>query len=119
MGGTSALCKPSATDMGEDAELETAAKAAVSVLRCAFRRTQRFNRLVAKSIETELEMLENVGRISVRGQRPVHAAFGFSEMRPDAAARPVADRQPSPGSDLANELDNALSRLRASAGPED
>lgn len=75
------------------------------------------NRAVNESIKSELEQLEEdggLGRVSVRGSRQVHAAFGFEQIEPDdqkAAARPRTR-------DVASQLDEAWSRLKRRIQPE-
>ncbi len=68
---------------------------------------------VGDSIKAELEKLESVGRVSARGRREVHAAFGFSEMTRAAKSDEPA-REPS----VAQSLDDAFSRLKSRVAPE-
>ncbi len=76
------------------------------------------NRSVSDSIRSELEDLEAVGRVSVRGQQQVHTGFGFAAMRRDEDAAEEPQSTPEQGSEaaeVAGELDDALTRLRARA----
>jgi hypothetical protein len=102
--------------MGEDAELETVALRGRFHLRTAsfFRRVVGLNRRVAESIQKELELLEKTGRVTASGHRPVHAEFGFEEIKRDADPAAVA----AGTNDLAANLDNAWSRLKRSINPE-
>ena len=85
-----------------------------------FRRGVGLNLRVAESIKNELELLEQTGRVTASGRRPVHAEFGFEEIQRDD----VIQKDPEPGtvaagpSDLASDLDNAWSRLKRSINPE-
>lgn len=70
---------------------------------------------MAESIKNELEVLEQMGRVSAHGRRPVHAEFGFDAVQPDPADDPVAIVG---GINLATDLDDAWSRLKRSINPE-
>jgi hypothetical protein len=72
---------------------------------------------MAESIGTELEALESIGRVSVSGQREVHAEFGFGQMRRKEKADP-AERAPDatpPTGEVAGDIDEAFTRLKARA----
>jgi len=69
---------------------------------------------VAESIKAELEQLESVGRVTASGQRPVHAEFGFEEIKRDP--EPAASA-PAP-TNVAASLDDAWSRLKRRISPE-
>ncbi|MFT4049849.1 MAG: hypothetical protein QM648_08425 [Solirubrobacterales bacterium] len=69
---------------------------------------------MADSIKNELEQLETVGRVSARGQRPVHAEFGFAEMKRDDSR----ETEEPPAGNVAASLDDAFSRLKARVEPE-
>lgn len=66
------------------------------------------------SIKAELVELESVGRVTASGQRPVHAEFGFEEIKRDPE---LAAAQPAPAS-VAASLDDAWSRLKRRINPE-
>lgn len=63
---------------------------------------------------SEAGVLETIGRVSVSGQRPVHAGFGFSEIKRDEQPR----RSLADAPDVAEDLDAALDRLRSSTPAE-
>jgi hypothetical protein len=69
------------------------------------------NPCVAESIKSELEALEQVGRVTAEDHRPVHSEFGFEEVGPD----PV---ELVGGINVTNDLDDAWSRLKRSINPE-
>jgi hypothetical protein len=72
-----------------------------------------------RSIARELDALEEVGRVSVDAQRPVHAGFGFSAIKRDpqmADAQPRRSMADTP--DVAEDLDAALDRLKTRAATE-
>lgn len=69
---------------------------------------------MAESIKSELEALERVGRMTASDQRPVHAEFGFEEIKQDD--QPAAVTAGTSG--LASDLDNAWSRLKRQINPE-
>jgi hypothetical protein len=87
---------------------------------------------VAESIRSELEALEQVGRVTAEDHRPVHAEFGFGTVEPDpvrddsvqddSVQDPVASAQDPVavigGINLATDLDDAWSRLKRSINPE-
>lgn len=68
---------------------------------------------MTESIKHELEQLETVGRVSVSGQRPVHAEFGFGSIPRDSAVAPAR-----PSETVAESLDDAWSRLKQRIKPE-
>ncbi|MGH2960485.1 MAG: hypothetical protein ACRDKE_12825 [Solirubrobacterales bacterium] len=70
---------------------------------------------MAESIQTELEALERMGRVTAQDHRPVHAEFGFESVQPDSAQDPV---ELVGGLNLTNDLDDAWSRLKRSINPE-
>lgn len=102
--------------MGEDAELEEDRESGLLPLTAGkmFRRGGLLNVRVAESIKKELEQLEGVGRVSASGQRPVHAGFGFSEMKRDEEEAPPPQRSQA----VHVDLDNALERLKSATRAE-
>ena len=70
---------------------------------------------MAESIKTELEALEQMGRVTAQDHRPVHADFGFEAVGPDPEYDPVALVG---GLNVASDLDDAWSRLKRSINPE-
>lgn len=66
------------------------------------------------SIKSELEALEEVGRVSASGQRRVHAEFGFEQIEPDSPANGEA---PAKG-DIAARLEGAWSALKQRASSQ-
>ena len=72
---------------------------------------------MAESIKQELEALEQVGRVTAEDHRPVHAEFGFDDVKP--MSEPVVDPVAAIGGiNLATDLDDAWSRLKRSINPE-
>lgn len=70
---------------------------------------------MAESIKREIEQLETVGRVSAGGGRQVHTGFGFSKMKKrEDAPKAVA----SATGDVADDLDDAFARLKASTPAE-
>jgi hypothetical protein len=67
------------------------------------------NLCVSESIKQELEQLESVGRVSAHGQRPVHAEFGFSQMK--RKKQQVA--APASSTPIEDQFDDAFARLKA------
>lgn len=66
------------------------------------------------SIKRELEALEEMGRISARDQREVHADFGF-----ESITREEPSTQTAPaGAEVTAQLDDAWSRLKRRIGSE-
>lgn len=79
---------------------------------------------MSNQLKSELEHLEQSGRISLRGHRPVHAAFGFTEIAGSTASsqQPAASTQHERASTqhdepLARDLDAAFSRLKSTIEP--